>query len=102
VDQNLNVSTGLIGPYLDMGLLGIASFTALLGASASFFWRQRQKRFYLFGYLYIAPSLFLSVFYDVFLYLPFLFQLFWFGVFLRPISRAAADRTLPAPSHQSG
>jgi oligosaccharide repeat unit polymerase len=84
VDANLNVSTGFLGSYVDMGLLGIALFSGLLGASACVFWTFRRDRFWLFAYSFLAQALFLSIFYNLVLDLPCLFQLFWFWYLLRP------------------
>ncbi|MFZ1867506.1 MAG: O-antigen polymerase [Steroidobacteraceae bacterium] len=85
VSQNLNVSTEFIGPYLDMGVLGIVVFSLLFGALAKVFWSHRSSRLSLLGYAFVAQALALSVFYDILLDLPFLFQLAWFWYILRPI-----------------
>jgi oligosaccharide repeat unit polymerase len=84
VDPHLNVSTGFIGPFLDMGLLGIAAFSFFLGLTAKLFWSLRRDAFFLLGYSFVAQALIFSIFYDVMLYLPYLFQLFWFWCLLRP------------------
>ncbi len=86
VDTNLNICTGFLGPYLDVGLPGIIVFSVFLGAVACIFWVFRRKRFFLLGYAFVAHSLVLSVFYDEILFLPFLFQLVWFWYVLRPMS----------------
>ncbi len=98
VDTNLNISTGFVGPYLDMGITGIVLFSLFTGAVASIFWSLRRSRFFLLGYAFVAHSLLLSVFYDEILFLPFLFQLVWFWYFLRPLSVAARH----AVAHRTG
>ncbi|HZT05251.1 MAG TPA: O-antigen polymerase [Steroidobacteraceae bacterium] len=85
VSQNLNVSTEFIGPYLDMGMLGIVVFSLLFGALANVFWSRRSSRASLLGYAFIAQAMALSIFYDILLDLPFLFQLAWFWYILRPV-----------------
>jgi oligosaccharide repeat unit polymerase len=88
VDSSLNISTGLIGPYVDMGLAGIILFTCFLGAVANLFWSLRRERFFCVGYSFVAQALFISIFYESLLYLPNLFQLVWFWYILRPVSAA--------------
>lgn len=85
VNQNLNVSTEFIGPYLDMGVLGIVVFALLFGVLAKVFWSRRSSRVSLLGYAFIAQAMALSIFYDILLDLPFLFQLAWFWYILRPV-----------------
>lgn len=86
VSEHLNVSTDFIGPYLDMGVLGVVVFSVLFGAVAKAFWSHRNSRVWLLGYAFIAQAMALSVFYDILLDLPFLFQLAWFWYLLRPVS----------------
>jgi oligosaccharide repeat unit polymerase len=87
VDTNLNMGTGFLGPYLDMGILGVTIFSFFIGAVAGLFWNLRRKRFFLLGYAFVAHSMALSVFYDEILFLPFLFQLVWFWYVLRGSSK---------------
>lgn len=91
VSQNLNVSTDFIGPYLDMGVLGVVVFSVLFGAVAKLFWSRRNSRVSLLGYAFIAQAMALSVFYDILLDLPFLFQLIWFWYLFRPPPGAATE-----------
>jgi len=92
VNQNLNVSTEFIGPYLDMGVLGIVLFSLLFGILAKVFWSRRSSRVALLGYVFIAQAMALSIFYDILLDLPFLFQLAWFWYILRPLRWRPAER----------
>jgi len=96
VDSNLNVSTGLVGPYMDMGLIGIGLFSAMLGSLASLFWSLRRNRYFFLGYTFVAGGLALSVFSDNVLFLPDLFQLFWFWILLRK-SRTRSGSLSPQP-----
>ena len=82
VDANLNVSTEFMGPYLDMGMAGVVLFSLFLGVLASIFWTLRRKRFFFIGYAFIAHALALSIFSNIVLFLPYLFQLFWFWLLL--------------------
>jgi oligosaccharide repeat unit polymerase len=96
VDENLNVSTGFVGPYTDMGLFGIGLFGALIGILANVFWSFRQSLFFLLGYLYIAQAMVLSIFFNQVLFLPYLFQLFWFWLLLRGKARINPRAAFPA------
>jgi oligosaccharide repeat unit polymerase len=98
VDDNLNVSTGFVGPYTDMGLAGIIFFGALIGVLSAVFWRNRQRSFFLLGYLFVAQAIILSIFYNQVLFLPYLFQLVWFWYMLRG-SESAFHRQQPAQAH---
>jgi oligosaccharide repeat unit polymerase len=83
VDDNLNVSTGFIGPYTDLGFAGIIFFGALIGTLSAIFWRNRHRPLFLLGYLFVAQAIILSIFYNQVLFLPYLFQLVWFWYMLR-------------------
>jgi len=83
VDESLNVSTAFIDPFRDMGMAGVAIYSVFAGALGGLFWARRHRTYFLLGYAFIAQALCLSVFYNHLLYLPYLFQLFWFLVLLR-------------------
>ena len=82
VDSNFTVSTAFVDPFKDMGMAGIALFSAFAGAVAAVFWLRRSRPFFLLGYAFVALTLFFSVFYNHLLYLPYLVQLVWFYVLL--------------------
>ena len=83
IDPNLNVSTAYLAPFLDAGIFGIALYSAFAGAIAGWFWARRFRPFFLLGYAFIGQTLILSVFFNQFLFLPYLMQLVWFAVLLR-------------------
>lgn len=93
VNSSLNVSTGFVSPYLDMGLIGVGLFGVIFGSFAGLFWTRRRYRYYLLGYAFLAQTLVLSIFYDFFLDLAFLFQLFWFSYLLRSTGVWSTDVT---------
>ncbi len=83
VDPNLNVSSGFIDPMIDGGMLGIICYSFFMGVIAYLFWLKRARTFFLLGYVFIAQALLLSIFFNHFLYLPYLMQLVWFRFFLK-------------------
>lgn len=95
VASNFNVSTAYIGPYLDLGRRGIILISALFGAAAGWAWRGRGP-LSLLTYAVLAQCTILSVFSDQFLYLPVIFQLFWFVIFLAGAQAPPPDRATPA------
>jgi oligosaccharide repeat unit polymerase len=84
VDESLNISGAFLGPYLDFGLIGITAYSAIIGIISALFWLNRYKPFYTLGYAFVATTLFLTLFYNAILALPYLIQLIWFWWFLRP------------------
>lgn len=83
VDPNLNVSTAFIDPMIDGGILGIIFYSFFMGVIAYLFWLKRSQTFFILGYAFIAQALMLSIFFNHFLYLPYLMQLVWFRFFLK-------------------
>ena len=81
VEQAFNVSTAFVGVYQDMGYGGIFVYCFFLGFACTLVWRRTHVRSYL-GYAVLAQCLVLSVFFNHFLYLPIIFQLFWISVLL--------------------
>ena len=77
VESNLNVSSAYIGPYVDYGYAGIASYSILLGLLSSLVWRTRKNIRGLLLYAIMAQCLVFSVFYNFLFYNPFLGQVFW-------------------------
>jgi oligosaccharide repeat unit polymerase len=83
VDPNLNVSTAFIDPVIDGGILGIIGYSFFMGVISYVFWLKRSRTFFMLGYAFIAQALILSIFFNHFLYLPYLMQLVWFSYFLK-------------------
>lgn len=80
VSQAFNASSAFIGPYQDQGLPGVFVFSALIGIACTIFWYKRSL-FGHFGYCVLAQCLFFSNFWNHFLDLPVIFQLFWFYLY---------------------
>lgn len=80
VTQAFNVSSAFAGPYKDEGVPGIIVYSALIGLLCAVFWYKRSFAGY-FGYTVLAQCLFFSNFYNHFMYLPIIFQLFWFYIY---------------------
>jgi oligosaccharide repeat unit polymerase len=81
VEQAFNVSTAFVGVYQDMGFLGIFFYCFTLGFICSLVWRRSHLRSFLV-YAVLAQCLILSVFFNHFLYLPVIFQVFWIAVIM--------------------
>ncbi len=86
VTSAFNVSSAFIGPYQDVGLPGVFVYSALCGLVSTAFWYKRSFVGYL-GYVVFAQCLFFSNFFNHFLYLPILFQFFWFYVYKIRLTR---------------
>jgi oligosaccharide repeat unit polymerase len=80
VSAAFNASSAFIGPYQDEGLPGVFLFSALIGVACTIFWYKRSFFGY-FGYCVLAQCLFFSNFWNHFLDLPVIFQLFWFYIY---------------------
>lgn len=80
VSQAFNASSAFIGPYQDQGLPGVFVFSALIGIACTVFWYKRSFFGY-FSYCMLAQCLVFSNFWNHFLDLPVVFQLFWFYVY---------------------
>jgi hypothetical protein len=67
VDSTFNVSTAYVGPYQDFGFIGVAIYSMLTA----------------FLCLQFCQCLILSLFWNQFLALPVITQVFWLGFFFR-------------------
>ena len=54
----------------------------------------RRSAFFFLGYAFLAQALALSIFYNLILDLPYLFQLVWFSYFLGPARAPTGDLPL--------
>jgi len=86
VAQAFNVSSAYEGPYQDEGVPGIFVYSALIALVSTIFWYKRSLIGY-FGYCVLAQCIFFSNFYNHFLYLPVVFQFFWFYVYRTRFTR---------------
>lgn len=80
VVEALNVSTAYVGPFQDMGRIGIVGFSTLSAALCEMFWRRDGFRNILY-FAVFAQALMLSLFYNLLFSLPILGQLVWFYYF---------------------
>ncbi|MCU0349775.1 MAG: oligosaccharide repeat unit polymerase [Flavobacterium sp.] len=74
VTQAFNVSSAFSGPYLDAGYYGIMIFSLISGIFVNIVWWSKQI-LRLFYRAIIVQILVLSIFYNMFVYLPVIFQL---------------------------
>ena len=82
ITDAFNVSTAYVGPYQDLGLLGIVLFSILLGITALYFWKMSGVRGVLM-YSVIGQCLVLSIFFNHLFYLPVISQVGWIMLFFR-------------------
>lgn len=82
VDAAFNVSTAYIGPYQDFGFIGIALFSMLIAFACLQFWYRNDLKSVLI-YVVLSQCLILSLFWNQFLALPIITQIFWLGFFFR-------------------
>ncbi len=80
VTAAFNVSTAFAGPYQDYGMLGILLFTAIIGLGVGLYWRKRSFRDKL-CYAVLCQCLMLTVFFNLFVYLPVITQIPWIYLF---------------------
>jgi oligosaccharide repeat unit polymerase len=82
ITQALNVSSGFIAPYTDMGFYGIGLFSFVIGAFSNFvWWVSGIKK--IFFHAIIIQIIILSIFFNMFMYLPVVFQFVWVFYFFR-------------------
>jgi oligosaccharide repeat unit polymerase len=82
VTSAFTVSTAFIESYRDLGLLGVALYSGIIGFVANLVWYNlRTLRQYL-TYAVLGQCLILSAFYNHFLLLPVLLQVVWIYVLL--------------------
>lgn len=82
VDAAFNVSTAYIGPYQDYGFIGIGLFSVLTALVCMHFWHRNDLKSVLI-YVVLGQCLILSLFWNQFLSLPIITQIFWLDFFLR-------------------
>ncbi|BDU54580.1 hypothetical protein LTEGF4_02610 [Limnohabitans sp. TEGF004] len=80
-NTSFNVSTALIQAYLDAGLYGIWLNVASLGFLAGIFYKRISNIFSLMIYAVVGQCLLLSIFYNMIIYPPVLFQFVWIYIF---------------------
>lgn len=83
VTQAFNVSSAFVAPYIDMGKYGIVIFSFYIGVFCNFtWWAEGSKQ--IFFRAITTQIIILSIFYNMFMYLPVVFQFVWiFIYFLR-------------------
>lgn len=89
VTATFNVSTAYIGPYQDFGFIGIALFSMLTAFLCLQFWYRNDLKSVLI-YVIFCQCLILSLFWDQFLSLPIIAQIFWLEFFLRQRSTSTS------------
>lgn len=82
IEANFNVSTAYLGPAQDFGLPAVFLFSITTAFACQWFWYKPDMRSQL-CFAVLALCLVFSVFYDLFLSLPVVTQLFWFYILLR-------------------
>lgn len=91
VTRAFNVSTAYVGPYQDCGILGVIVFSFYFGLFSSWFYKRRDD-FGILSYCVIIENIISSIFFDHFLYLPVVFQIFVFKYL------AGARKTVSSPA----
>jgi oligosaccharide repeat unit polymerase len=81
VDSVFNVSTAYIGPYQDFGFIGIVLFSVAMAFTCLRFWHRNDPKSVLI-YVVLSQCLILSLFWNQFLSLPIITQIFWLEFFL--------------------
>jgi hypothetical protein len=90
IESNFNVSTAYLGPAQDFGLSAIFLFSLITASACQWYWYKSDLRSQLI-FAVLAHCLILSLFNDLFLYLPIIAQIGWFYLIFRK-PRAAAFR----------
>jgi oligosaccharide repeat unit polymerase len=83
VTQAFNVSTAYVGPYQDYGIVGMILFSLLAGFACQFFWYRSGLRDILI-FSVLTQCTVLTLFFNLFLALPVITQVFWLGYFFMP------------------
>jgi oligosaccharide repeat unit polymerase len=78
-----NVSTAYVGPYQDLGLLGMALLSILSACITLLFWFQNDLRSVLM-FSVATQCLMLNLFYNQFFALPMIMQIVWLFYFFPP------------------
>jgi len=82
VDATFNVSTAYVGPYQDFGFIGIAMYSMLTAFLCLQFWYRNDLKSVLI-YVVFCQCLILGLFWNQFLALPIITQIFWLEFFFR-------------------
>ncbi len=82
-NPNFNVSTALIQAYLDADLYGIWFNVISMGFLAGIFYKKISNFYALVKYAVLAQCLLLSIFYNMIIYPPVLFQFVWIYIFFK-------------------
>ena len=91
-----NVSTAYVGPYQDFGLLGMTSFSVMIGIICFFFWDRNSLK-HILMFTVVTQCLILTLFFDHFFYLPVITQLGWIWYFFLPPLKFRPRRIFSAP-----
>jgi oligosaccharide repeat unit polymerase len=83
VTQAFNVSTAYVGPYQDLGFVGILVFSAATAFACQSFWYRNGLRDTLI-FAVLTQCLVLTLFFDLFLALPVITQTLWLAYFFMP------------------
>jgi oligosaccharide repeat unit polymerase len=98
--QALNVSTAYVGPYQDMGRLGIVGFSIIAALLCEIYWH-RSGFWNIFAFAVFTQALMLSLFYNLLFSLPILGQLVWFYYFTMTKRRNVASAQVSQISHSA-
>jgi oligosaccharide repeat unit polymerase len=80
VTEAFNVSSAFSAPYTDMGLSGIIIFSFFIGVFSNLIWWVTGiKR--IFFHAILIQIIVLSIFYNMFMYLPVVFQFVWISIY---------------------
>jgi oligosaccharide repeat unit polymerase len=83
VTAAFNVSTAYLGPFEDYGMFGIIMFSAFAALTSQYFWYRASLRDILI-FAVLTQCLLFTLFYNLFLALPVIAQLFWLAYFFMP------------------
>lgn len=84
ISKAFNVSTAFASSYLDMGFIGVLLYSGFLGFYSAFCYHKKTGH-YLFINSIVLQCLCLSIFFNQFLYLPVLSQIFWLYLLRRKL-----------------
>jgi oligosaccharide repeat unit polymerase len=96
--EALNVSTAYVGPFQDMGSIGIVGFSIIAALFCEIYWHRIGFR-NIFVFAVFTQALMLSLFYNMLFSLPILGQLVWFYYFTMPKRGNVAKAKIPRLSH---
>jgi oligosaccharide repeat unit polymerase len=92
--EALSVSTAYVGPYQDMGRIGIVAFSIIAALLCEIYWH-RNGFWNIFVFAVFTQALMLSLFYNMLFSLPILGQLIWFYYFTRIKRTSAVNAQIP-------